>query len=142
VPPPPPSPLHRCLRFHAAAPGLPGFEEDFTTAPLDPSPGWADLLPGANSHPFLNQTSLAASTFTSTKQPRIWLTKTFSKQLGSRHGVYSSTTVDGNQRTLRSLGVRLLQDSVDPTTTDALHGLPPSCILYIIPPASSNVCVL
>jgi hypothetical protein len=81
VPPPPSSPLHRCLRFHADAPELPRFEEDFTTAPLDPSPGWVDLLPGADSHPFLNLASLAASTLTSTKQPQIRLTKTFSKQL-------------------------------------------------------------
>jgi hypothetical protein len=81
VPPLPPSPLYRCLRFHAGAPELLGFEEDFTVAPLDPSPGWADLLPGADAHPFLNLASLAASTFTSTKQPQIRLTKTFSKQL-------------------------------------------------------------
>jgi hypothetical protein len=43
---PHPSPLHRCLRLHAATSNLPGFEEDFTTASLDPSPGGLDLLPG------------------------------------------------------------------------------------------------
>jgi hypothetical protein len=35
VPPPPPSPLHRCLRLHAAAPDLPWFEEKFMATSLD-----------------------------------------------------------------------------------------------------------
>jgi hypothetical protein len=78
APPPPPSPLHWCLRFHLAIPDLPGFEVDLRVVPSDPSSSWADLLAGASPY-LLNLVLLVATT--ASLQPQILLTATATKQL-------------------------------------------------------------
>jgi hypothetical protein len=139
VPPPPPSPLHQCLRFHLAVRDLPGFEVDLrvvcqicllvgricsqvvaptssTWSCLPPPPllcslrfGWPRLPPSS---------STSDGALTNSPSP------------GFRFGVHPTTSSDGNPHILRSPGV-LLKGSVDPSTTVALHGLP------CYPPVSS-----
>ena len=48
------------MRFLAAAPDPPRSEVDLGAAPLDPSLGWADLVPGAGLQLLLTLVSLAA----------------------------------------------------------------------------------
>jgi hypothetical protein len=111
---------------------------DFSAVSSDRAPYWVDLLHDAAAHLrfALVESSIIivaplAPPSTSTLQPQIRLTKASTKQLcfrwcldvrpppGFRLGVFSSTSGDSNPFIIRSSGVRLLQGSVDPTTTDA-----------------------
>jgi hypothetical protein len=116
-----------------------------------------DLLHDADAHIFfaLVESSIIiivplAPPSTSTLQPQIRLTKASTKQICFRWCLDVlvlpldfdlesplQPSGDGNPFIIWSPGVHLLQGSVDPTTTDALHGLPSGCSLYSLPPARS-----